>query len=309
MITLRSSPRSATFGGLLLLLLLGMLSPASAQYAINLEVSKRSFVAMEPIVAIVTINNRSGADVYLDAPGQKRWLSFNITNTDGRSFPPLDIHGEEPFILKAGSNVSKKIRISDSFALSEIGTYGMTASVFHPSSVQYYESNRVQFTIVDATELWTQPIGVPEGFKSAGRVHNMAVLIHRDINSISLYARITDDRSGLPIATYQLGPVSLVLDPQITIDSKNQVNVFFLAAPKVFCHAVIAPDGELLKRVYYRELEGDRPAMVTSASGTISVQGGYYFDPSATPTPGISAGPAESGSNGGRSVSDRPPGL
>ncbi len=301
-------PRSnRALPGLVLLFILGMLAPATAQYAISLEIPRRTFVAMEPIVATVTINNRSGADVYLDAPGQKRWLSFSISNTDGRTFPPLDIDGEQPFILKAGTTVSKKIRLTDSFALSEIGTYGMTASVIHPASTQYYESNRVQFTIVDATVMWEEPVGVPEGFKRAGRIHNMAVLIHRDSDSTSLYARIVDERSRLPVATFQLGPVSLVLDPQITIDSKNNLHVFFLAAPKIFCHALISPDGELKKRVYYRELDGDRPAMITAANGDISVRGGFYFDPSVVSDPSI-PGLGE-GTTPTRSVSDRPPGL
>ncbi len=295
---------------LLAILALGAATEASAQYGVNLKLSRRSYVVGEAILATVTIANRSGADVFLDAPGQRRWLSFMIVNSDGRTFPPLDVGGgEEPFILKAGSTVNKTIAITESFAISDVGTYTMTASVFHPGSTQYYESNRAHFTMVDASPYWDRVVGVPEGYKYAGRSHNVAILVHRDTDTTALYAKVTDERSKLPVITYQLGPVSLVLEPQITIDPENKVHVFFLAAPKIFCHATIAPDGNLEKRVYYREFENDRPAMVTGASGDVAIRGGAYFDPAAAaeaarenPNGLPSAGP-------GRSVTDRPPGL
>lgn len=282
---------------------------ATAQYGVGLELPRRNFVAGEVITATVTIANRSGADVFLDAPGQKRWLSFKISNTQGRDFPPLDVGGEGSFILKAGSTVAKKVQLTDNFALSEIGTYAITASVFHPASGQYYESNRAHFTLVGASEIWKQSVGVPEGSKLAGRIHSVAILIHRDTDSTSLYTQVTDERSGLPVITYQLGPASLVLEPQIKIDADNQVHVFFLASPNIFCHSVIAPDGELKKRVYYRELDDDRPTMITDGTGKIAIVGGSYFDPSAAAAASKSNPGGLPSTGPGRSVSDRPPGL
>lgn len=293
----------------LLLLALGAAGELRGQYGVSLKLPRLNFVAGEPILASVTIANRSGADVFLDAPGEARWLSFNIVNTDGRTFPPLDVQGEKPFILKAGATVARKIPITNSFALSEIGTYAMTASVYHPASGQYFESNRAHFTVMDASPYWNRSVGVPEGSKYAGRIHDVAILVHRDTDITALYARITDDRSRLPILTYQLGPVSLVIEPQITIDPKNQVHVFFLASPKIFCYAIIAPDGELKKRLYYREIEGDRPAMVTTTGGEVAVQGGYYYDPAAAAEAGNTTPQGLPTSGPGRGVSDRPPGL
>ena len=66
---------------LLALVALLPLFSAHAQYEVTLHMSKIEYVAQEPMVAKVTITNRSGADVILGGPSGKAWLSFNVRDS------------------------------------------------------------------------------------------------------------------------------------------------------------------------------------------------------------------------------------
>lgn len=273
--------------------------PAFAQFATNLTLDKTSFLSLEPMQATVTIGNRSGADVIMSGPNQTNWITFNITDSTGRSLTPIAAAPEPPFVFKAGSTIAKKILITDAFSFDDPGSYGISATIYHPPTQQFYASNRVRFSVTDARPFWDQPVGVPEGYPNAGRIHRYTLIKFHDLEKTSLYFRLIDDRSNMNMATYLLGPLAVSLDPQVQLDRENKLHVMFLAAPKIFAHAVVTPDGKLKLREYFKEGENNRPLLVSSAEGDILVQGGEPFDPTAPPPPKPK----------GRSVSEKPPGL
>lgn len=270
-----------------------------AQFATNLALPKTNFLSLEPMQATVTITNRSGADVVVSGANEANWLTFEITDSVGRTLAPVGVKSEKPFIFKSGTTISEKVTVTDRYGIEELGTYGITATVYHPPSKQYYQSNRVRFNIMDSKPYWEAPIGVPAGYESAGRIHRYALVIFRDVDTTKLYFRLFDDRSNQKLATYELGPMTSSQEPVAFVDRENKLHAFFLAQPKLYCYVIIAPDGKLKKREYYKELEGNRPAMTSTGEGVVAVAGGQFFDPSAPPP--------KQGS--GRSVSERPPGL
>lgn len=278
----------------------GFVSSSWGQYAIQLQLDKKLFLSQETMTATVTVANQSGADVVMGGPANMNWLQFHLTDASGRQFPPIGVEVEEPFVFKAGTQIKKQVLISDTHAVSEIGTYAATAVIYHAPTQDHYQSNRIQFTVTDVQPLWSNSFGVPQGFPEAGRVRNFTLHVLREGDGSRLYVRLTDERSNLRIATYSLGPISQALDPSFAVDNKNQLQAFFLTTPKLFAHCVVGPDGELVSRRYYRELENNRPALV-SRGNEISVAGGVLFDPNAAA--------AEGSGKGTRSVSQRPPGL
>lgn len=284
---------------LLLLLIVSLLSSAAhAQYVTNLTLAKDHFLTGEPVVATVTIINRSGADAIVGGKGARDWLQFEITEATGRHLAPITIGSEQALTLKAGGTTKHTVELSGGYSTADLGTFHMVANVLHPITGQFYQSNRALLTITDSKpNLFDQPYGVPEGFPGAGRARRFQVILYRELNNLQLYGRITDDRSGSYIATFWLGPVLMVVQPQIVIDAKNNLNIFFLARPQLFCHAVIAPDGTLKHRTYYKDVEGNRPSLVMTGSGG-QIMGGQPFDPAAPP-------PAKKM----RKASERPAGL
>lgn len=270
-----------------------------AQFATNLALPKTNYLSLEPMQATVTITNRSGSDVVMSGANDANWLTFEITDSVGRTLAPVGVKAEKPFIFKAGTTIAEKVTVTDRYGIEELGAYGIIATVYHPASKQYYQSNRVRFNVMDTKPYWEAPIGVPAGYPGAGRIHRYALVIFRDVDKANLYFRLYDDRSNQKLATYELGPMTVSQEPVAFVDRENKLHAFFLAQPKLYCYVIVAPDGKLKKREYYKELDGNRPVMSTTGEGIVAVAGGEFFDPAAPPP--------KRGS--GRSVSERPPGL
>jgi hypothetical protein len=206
---------------------------------------------------------------------------------------------EEPFVFKAGAVMKRQILMSENHAIADIGPYAVHAVVYHAPTQSYYQSNRLRFTVTDVKAFWEQDFGVPQGLQDAGRVRKYSLHVLREDDGSRLYFRLTDDRSQMRMATFSLGPVNLALDPSFTMDSQNRLQAFFLAAPQIFVHCIIGPDGTLVSRKYYKEGKDNRPMLATRA-GEIFVTGGILFDPNA---------PVASPKSTGRTASQRPPGL
>lgn len=273
---------------------------AHAQYEVRLTLPRTNYLALEAIPATVTITNRTGAEAVLGGPGRGSWLSFEMTDKTGVPLAPLEVSGDELIQIPSGGTIQQKIIVTDAYAPTEIGNYGLIARVAHVPSGQYYTSARVRFNITDSKPIWEQPFGVPEGYKRAGSTRRYAVLLFNDVDASALYARVIDDQSKLRLQTFRLGPVSMAHDPQITLDRENRLQVLFLAQPNIYAHCIVEPDGTLKKRSYYREESGNRPHMTQDGQGNVAVAGGVLFDPSKAPV---------TESKPSRNVSDRPPGL
>ncbi len=285
----------------LVLFFLMAAATARAQFDVNLTLQRTNFVALEAIQANVIITNRSGTEVVLGGPGRGGWLSFTMSDSEGRPLSPIDVDGSELVQLAAGGTIERRVAVTDVYGPSDVGNYALVARVLHGPSGDFYTSNRARFSIADAKPMYQKTYGVPEGFKDAGKVRKYVLALFRDLDATSLYFRLLDEASGLRLKTFRLGPVSLVHDPQITLDTNNQLQVLFLAQPHIYAHAIISPDGSLKKRNYYKEENGNRPQMIQGAKGEVTIVGGELFDPSAPPPKPVG--------NTGRSVSDRPPGL
>lgn len=282
------------------LLFFVMALTAQAQFQVGLTLPRTNFLALEAIPATVTVTNRTGADVVLGGPGRASWLSFEMTDRTGRSLAPMEVDSSEITQIPPGGTVQKRIMVTDAYAPTEIGNYGLTARVNMTSSSDYFASTRVRFNITDSKPIWQQAYGVPTGYKNAGAERRYAIIHFTDVESTSLYVRIMNDLNNEIIGTIQLGPVVMVLDPQITLDKGNRLHVLFLAQPRIYAHCIVNPDGTVAKRSYYREDNGDRPVLATN-SGDVQIRGGIFFDPNKP------AAPASKDS--GRKVSEKPPGL
>lgn len=289
------------------MLILGALLPlftVHAQYEVALQLDKINYVAQEPMIATVTIINRSGADVILGGPKGRPWLSFNVKDSQDRSISPLQATSDTPIMFPAGERISRKIQLTETHSITEPGTYACTVSAYHPPSGDYYVSNRARFVISDVKP-YGRPLifGVPEGYPDAGRMRQHVLMIYRDTDRTYMYYRLVDQRSGQKLMTYQLGPVSVVRDPQITVDRGNNLHVMFLASPDTSIYAVVAPDGKLKSRELIRDLEGNRPQLFLTRDNNVVANGGKIFDPVKEQAEQQAAKLRV------RPVSERPPGL
>jgi hypothetical protein len=286
-------------GLLTAVLFLAAAGGAMAQFGIQVSLDRKLFLAQENIIANVTLSNTSGSDVVMGGRGSN-WLQFQITDANERELSPVGVEVEEPFLFKAGQTMKRRIMLSDTHQISEPGSYGLKAIVYHPPTQDYYQSNRVRLTVTEVKPIWQQSYGVPQGFEDAGRVRVYSLHILRDDSGSRLYCRVTDDRSQLTLTTYSLGPINQAIDPAFSLDRENRLQAFFLAGPRIYAHCVVGPDGHLTSRKYFRETNDNRPVLA-SRGGEVFVVGGIPFDPTAPPP--------TSAEGGARRASERPPGL
>jgi hypothetical protein len=281
------------------------LAAAHAQYEVALQLDKTEpYVSQEPMTATVTITNRSGADVILGGPKGKAWLSFTIKDSEDHSISPLQATSDETIPFPAGERLIRKVRLSDTQAVTEPGTYAVTVSAYHPPSGEYYISNRVRFVITDIKP-YGNPLtfGVPEGFDGAGRKRQYVLMVHRDMERSYLYFRLRDERTGQRLITYSLGPVTMVREPQVTLDRNNYFHVLFQARPDQSTYVIITPDGKMKSVEYFRDAQTTRAQLFLTRENQVVASGGLKFDPAQEKAEAAAAGSRV------RSVGDRPPGL
>jgi hypothetical protein len=276
------------------------LTGLQAQFEVSLKLPRANYMALEPIEATVQITNRTGAVAVLGGPGRGEWLAFEMLNSTGDTLAQLDVDGSQILQMQPGASVRQKVVVTRAYSPEDMGNYGLRARV-RASERDFYQSERVRFSIIDNKPIWERSFGVPEGFKEVGQRRRYALHIFRDYDSTSLYYRLLDDRAGTKLITRRLGPLSQVYDPQITLDATNHLQVLFMAQAHVFAHATIDPTGKIAKLTYYSDEGSSRPTMQQDEKGQVLIAGGTRFDPGAAPE--------QPKGGGGKPVSAKPPGL
>jgi hypothetical protein len=294
--------RTLLFRAIMVALALAALCPAArAQFETNIALDKTGYLTYEPVTATVTITNRSGSDIVMGGPNGMAWLNFDVTNPSGDRVSPVRLRTDETIVFKAGAKLQRSIRVSDYIVFSEYGSYGVTASVYHPPSQQYYASNRLRVSFTDVKPFWEQSYGVPLGLPGAGQIRRYALCLLKESDRTYLYSRVLDDKTNIKLTTFCLGTCIMVADPQVTIDSSNMLHVLYMTIPHVYAHATINSQGRLDRApTFHKEVGSDRPQLVVQNDQSIGVVGGVIYDPAVAEAPA---------STKARSIKDKPPGL
>ncbi len=248
----------------------------------------------EPVIATVSVTNRSGRDVMLDEIDGQKWFSFQIFTGEDRLVPPRDLNYEiAPLMIPSGETVKRSVNLVSLYPITDFGLYRIKASIYFPDLHRYFSSSPMGIEISEGKLLWQQTIGVP-GEQDAYRIYSL--LSFRQPKDNVLYVRVEDKDGSAIYATFPLGPLIAGNEPQIQLDEKNQLHVLQLVGPKTFTYSRIGPNGEWLGQVTYAELKS-RPVLKRLASGKVDVIGGAIDAPAAQaangpPSPKLSDRPA-----------------
>lgn len=275
---------------------LGCVVPsASAQIQVQLKFHRLQYISYEPLVASVAITNRAGRDIDLHDDAGQHWYGFEITSGDGQSLGPAAREELPPLHVAAGSTVTQKINLTSLFPIQDLGTYHIRANVYFADLAKFYYSPTKVVQVVNARPIWKQSVGVPES--GSGETRTFSLLSNRFPDHTSLYVRVENESSGVVYATYSLGRVIAFDDPHAEFDRQNQLHVLHCSAPRVWSHAVIGLNGQMLSRTTLLETK-TRPHFRREANGDIAIVGGMTEDAAVQTTkknlPKLSARPPES---------------
>lgn len=250
-----------------------------AQVAATLQLNKKQYVAGEAVVATITITNHAGRELVFHGDGRRDWLEFNIRDRRGN---PVNARMRQAFgamRIAAGQSLSREVDLSKHYMLHEQGNYSASAVVRSLTNDSISTTtNRLIFTLNNGRIYWSQKVGLP---KRRDQTREYRVLQFSGNQKTQLYCQIMEDRTGLPIRTFNLGDTLSIRKPSATVDQGQRLHVLFLATPVMWVHYVIDIDGNVVDRkIHQRGAQGD-PRLLTFADGSVQVANSIPFDPEA----------------------------
>jgi hypothetical protein len=251
-----------------------------AQLATSLNLSKKTYVAGEPVIAEIIVTNHSGRELTLASTRELPWLSFVVTQSNGNPVTTRKLNAFGAMKIKAGESLAKQVDLTEFFLLNGQGNYAVSAVVRDPrGGIQGSSTNRILFSLNPGRTYWSQKIGVQSALADGTR--EMRVLTFSNGQKSQLYAQVVDGRTGVPVRTFLLGDALMLRKPMVTLDGNQRMHVMFLATPSMWVHCQVSADGKLVARdLHQRAPQGD-PVLMAYGDGSVQVVNSVIYDPKA----------------------------
>ncbi len=275
-----------------------MTAVADAQLIVDLSIKRRMFIAHEPIVATVTITNRTGRDITLaDTPGMQ-WFAFQVLGANDQIYPPRNPdYALDPVEIKAGAQKQRTVNLHELYEIGEYGIYRIRASIYFADFKKFFSSRSTGIEITEGQLIWTQTAGVPDGRPDGGSMRKFSLLSHQQGDYKMLYVRVEDRDTGTFYCTQELGRMIEGQSPLAEFDLGNNLYVLQLIGQREHLLSKIGLNGEYLGGTRYTAPK-TRPYFRKLADGQLQIVGGRRVASVKDPT--IEA-PTK--------LSQRPPGL
>jgi len=258
-----------------LLSLLALSQQLHAQLKVDLKLSRRLFMAYEPVMASIAITNYSGRDITLENSDDQNWLKFEITNSDGTLPPPRTGKSKfEPRRLGAGETCNFAVNLVTSYPITEFGSYRIRASIYFPAMAKYFSSPLKNIEISEGKVVWEQTLGVPE----TGSQRQVSLLSFRNADESDLYVRVEDREAGVVYETQKVGKMVTQGLPQIEVDPNNNLHIMQIVSPKTYLYSRVGLNGEAILHGTYYETKS-RPRLARLPNGNIGIAGGQAAAP------------------------------
>jgi len=281
--------------------LLAVSSSVFGQIQVDLKMDRSLYIAHEPISGVLTIINRSGRDLVFGDSGGKSWLDFTVTDGLGHLISPVrNMENAKPIVITAGQTHEQKVTINQYYPMATTGVYRVKATVVFPQINRVFQTRVLSVQVTDGRPMWSQIVGVPQGHPKAGSYREYSLMTYyHGSRSKSLYFRLRDSDTGMVYKTYPLGDYLSLHPPMHEIDRENRLHVLHMSAPQTYIYSIISIDGDPLTRKGYVSKGTDRPELVRSEFGDVSVKGGMTEEENETPYQGQQF----------HMLSERPPGM
>ncbi|WP_411826249.1 hypothetical protein [Luteolibacter sp. AS25] len=251
-----------------------------AQLATSLRLSKKTYVAGEPVIAEIIITNHSGRELALASSRQLPWLAVTVTDSRGNPVATRRLNTFGAMKIKVGESLAKQVDLTQLFYLDNQGNYAVSAVVRDPSErVQGASTNRVLFNLNPGRKYWSQKVGVNSDAGSGTR--EFRLLVFTAGQKSQLFAQLIDSETGTKIRTFLLGDALMLRAPMITLDGKQRMHVMFMATPTMWVHCQVSADAKLVARdIHQRAAQGD-PVLMAYGDGSVRVVNSVPYDAAA----------------------------
>ena len=256
------------------------LTTLHGQIATSLSMSKKNYLAGEPVIAEIIVTNNSGRDLALASTRALPWLALAVTNSSGNPVSSRKLNAFGAMKIKAGESLAKRVDLNEFFLLDEQGNFAVSALVRDPlDGVQGASTNRMLFNLNPGRKYWSQKLGVKND--KGNQTREIRLLTFSDGEKSQLFAQVIDGTTGMKLRTFRLGDVLMLRKPMVTLDKAQRMHVMFLATPTMWVHCQVNADGKLVDRkIHQRASQGD-PVLMAYGDGSVRVLNSIPYDPAA----------------------------
>lgn len=252
-----------------------------AQIGLRVEISQMHYLQYEPVLVRVTMRNLSGhALAFGENEGLRGTLRFEIGAPYaggyalllGPETPPL-----KGIILPPGASRVFTFNAGKYYDIRRLGAYTLKAIVSHPQLKAAYESNTMQFSVVNGTDIWKTVVGIPQYLmkKTGSQIptRQYRIVLYNTGRNF-LYVLLIEDKDRIYLIRRLGLDLGINLRPQCAVDDLSRLNLLVAASPKVFAYYQYDITGRLDKKEV-RIKSGSTPHLVVNKDvGTVVLSGG-----------------------------------
>jgi hypothetical protein len=272
-----------------------LITGASAQVNVNIEVKRRTYIRYEPLLVTVTISNLAGRDLMLE-DGESQWFGFTVLHGESQTvISPRDPnYALDPMELKIGETVKRTVNLNQLYPISEYGIHRIRATIYVKSLNQFYTSRTANIDITEGRTMWKQAVGVPDTMPNAGQVNEMSLLSLQGAQHQYLYCRVINPDTGNVLCMQRLGHIIDGTQFDAKFDATNTLHVLQLVGPKTYALSQIGVNGELHGQWMY-DAPKSKPYLRRDGTGNLDIVGAtrrVEAAKNAPPAPKLSDRPA-----------------
>lgn len=265
---------------LLLALLLAGVATSPAQLTVDLSIKRRLFLAHEPLMATVTVNNQTGRDITLADTPQMPWFSFQVNGRSERIVPPRNQNYHlDPLEIKAGGSMRRTVNLAELYEMNDYGIYRIRANIHFADLQKFFSSRPTAIEVTEGRLIWKRTVGNP----SDNTLRNVTLLSHQQGEFNVLYVRTEDRENGVVYSTHELGRLLEGQPPAMEFDLANNLYVLQLIGQRDYLLSKIGMNGEYLGQTRYNAPK-TRMQLRKLDDGQLQVVGGRRVEVAQNPT-------------------------
>lgn len=251
----------------LFLTLLGFISHGKSQVQVQIDRPRVNYLLYEPVILEVMVKNQSGKTLELGKQDSS-WLRFLVKRSNGLLARQVQEFFLPPLTLEPGDSARFKFDLMPYYGIREVDSYEVSALVEAPGSRGDFTSQKVIFSVVKGTPIWTERIGLPD--TNEQRTYSLISQLVED--RVTLYAQIESEDQNTVLLCKPLGFLMSGEKPQSEIEIGNSWHVLFRSGANQFHYFNFSLEGQILKQERYASIE-TRPRLINQ-EGKWEVIGG-----------------------------------
>lgn len=216
----------------------GLSVTARGQIEVDTRLSHRVYLQHEPVDAVTRVKSQIGQAVVFNATGNGPRFYYEVRDDDGIALPLRAEAASPETIMAAAQDVvlftNDMIRL---YAMGDPGQYTVQPCVDWMGKA--YRGEKRHFEVVSGREVTRISAVVPAD--QSLRTYKIFHINRGHQDHILL--RIDDENAGVCFGVYPLGRSVSNEKPQLAVDSRAHAHLLFQSAPRLFTHAVYAPNG------------------------------------------------------------------